>query len=50
MKTERLQIRVTHELKTMLQELAAEDGRSVSSYIEMLIKKELNARGKDGSK
>lgn len=41
MKTERLQIRITPELKEKLQELAAADGRSVSNYIETLIKQEI---------
>lgn len=40
-KTERLQIRITPELKEKLQALAAEDGRSVSNYIETLIKREI---------
>lgn len=37
-KTERLQIRITPELKEQLQQLADADGRTVSNYIEMLIK------------
>lgn len=38
-KTERLQIRITPELKAQLQRLASEDGRTISNYIEQLIKK-----------
>ena len=38
-KTERLQIRISPELKAKLQELADADGRTVSNYIEQLIKK-----------
>lgn len=41
MKTERLQVRVTPELKTKLQKLADEDGRKISNYIKLLIEKEL---------
>jgi predicted DNA-binding protein len=37
-KTERLQIRITPELKAQLQALADADGRTVSNYIEQLIK------------
>lgn len=41
MKTERLHVRVTTELKTKLQKLADADGRNISNYIKMLIEKEL---------
>ena len=37
-KTDRLYIRISPELKAQLQELANADGRSVSNYIEQLIK------------
>ena len=37
-KTERLQIRITPELKQQLQELAQADGRTISNYVEQLIK------------
>ena len=37
-KTERLQIRICPELKAQLQKLAEADGRTVSNYIEQLIK------------
>lgn len=37
-KTERLQIRISPELKAQLQKLADADGRTVSNYIEQLIK------------
>lgn len=36
MKTERLEIRITPELKAQLQALAAADGRSLSNYITRL--------------
>lgn len=38
MKTERLQIRISQELKAQLQALAEADGRTVSNYIENLIR------------
>lgn len=37
-KTERLQIRITPELKQQLQELAQADGRTISNYVEQLIR------------
>ena len=37
-KTDRLQIRISPELKQQLQQLAEADGRTVSNYIEQLIK------------
>lgn len=37
-KTERLQIRISPELKQQLQRLADAEGRTVSNYIEQLIK------------
>ncbi|MBO7251807.1 MAG: ribbon-helix-helix protein, CopG family [Oscillospiraceae bacterium] len=37
-KTERLQVRISPELKAKLQEIADADGRTVSNYIEQLIK------------
>ena len=37
-KSDRLYIRIIPELKAQLQELANADGRSVSNYIEQLIK------------
>lgn len=37
-KTERLQIRISPELKAQLQKLAEAEGRTVSNYIEQLIK------------
>jgi len=43
-KTERLQIRIAPELKERLQELAAAENRTVSNYIENLIKRELEAK------
>lgn len=43
-KTERLQIRITPEMKERLQELAAAENRTVSNYIENLIKRELAAK------
>lgn len=41
MKTERLQIRLTTELKEQLKKLADADGRNVSNYVENLIRKEI---------
>lgn len=43
-KTERLQIRISPELKEQLQQLAEADGRTVSNYIEQLIKKALESK------
>lgn len=40
-KTERLQIRISPELKQQLQRLAEAEGRTVSNYVEQLIKREL---------
>lgn len=37
-KTERLQIRITPELKQRLSELAQAEGRTISNYVEQLIK------------
>jgi predicted DNA-binding protein len=37
-KTERLQIRITPELKQQLQRLAEADGRTISNYVEQLIR------------
>lgn len=43
-KSERLQIRISPELKEQLQRLADADGRTVSNYIEQLIKAALADR------
>lgn len=40
-KTERLQIRISPELKEQLQALADAESRTVSNYIEKLIKDEI---------
>ena len=40
-KTERLQIRISPELKAQLQALAEAEGRTVSNYVEWLIKQAL---------
>ena len=40
-KTERLQVRLTPELKQQLQRLAEAEGRTVSNYVEQLIKREI---------
>lgn len=40
-KTERLYIRITPEMKEALQEIAAADGRSLSNYIENLLRHEI---------
>lgn len=41
-KTERLQIRITPELKTKLQALAQAENRTVSNYIENLIREKIS--------
>lgn len=41
-KTDRIQIRISPELKEKLQKLAEAENRTVSNYIENLILKELN--------
>lgn len=41
-KTDRIQIRVTPEMKEQLQKLAEAENRTVSNYIESLILRELN--------
>lgn len=41
MKSERLQVRLTPELKQQLQRLAEAEGRTVSNYVEQLIKREI---------
>lgn len=38
-KTERLQLRVSAEMKEQLEKMAAADGRSVTNYIEQLVRK-----------
>lgn len=43
-KTDRLVIRITPELKAQLQAAAEADGRSVSNYVEMLIRAELEKK------
>lgn len=43
-KTERLQIRISPEMKEQLQELAKKENRTVSNYIESLVVKELNKK------
>lgn len=40
-KTERLQLRVSAEMKERLERMAAADGRSVTNYIEQLIRREI---------
>ena len=41
-KTERIQIRVTPELKQQLQEAAEAENRTVSNFIENLIREKLS--------
>lgn len=41
MKSERLQIRVTPEQKAKLQQLAESKGRTVSNYIDYLIREDI---------
>ena len=43
-KSERLQIRITPELKAELQRLAEADGRTVSNYVEQLIKSAVESK------
>lgn len=43
-KTERLQVRITPELKAKLQQLAEAEGRTVSNYVELLIKKAVESK------
>ena len=43
-KTERLQIRITPELKDKLQALADAENRTISNYIENLVKREVEKR------
>lgn len=45
MKTERIYIRLTPELKEQLQSAAAAENRTVTNYIENLIKQALNKEG-----
>ena len=40
-KTERLQLRVSAEMKEQLEKLAAADGRTVTNYIEQLVRREI---------
>lgn len=44
-KTERLQIRITPDLKEKLQALADAENRTISNYLENLIKAEIEKRG-----
>lgn len=41
-KTERLQLRITPELKSELQRRADEDGRTLANYVEWLIRTRLS--------
>ena len=43
-KTERLQIRISPELKAQLQALADAENRTISNYIENLIRKDLEKK------
>jgi predicted transcriptional regulator len=43
-KTDRIQIRISPELKSQLQKLADAENRTVSNYIENLIIRELNKK------
>lgn len=43
-KTERLQIRITPDLKEKLQALADAENRTISNYIENLIKNEIERK------
>lgn len=46
-KTERLQIRITPELKRQLQERAKEDGRTLSNYVEQLVMAAVKVNNKE---
>lgn len=43
-KTERLQIRITPDLKEKLQALADAENRTISNYIENLVRREVEKR------
>lgn len=43
-KTDRIQIRISPELKAELQKLAEAENRTVSNYIENLISRELSKK------
>lgn len=45
-KTERLQLRVSSEMKEQLEKLAAADNRSVTNYIEQLVRREIERQAK----
>lgn len=45
-KTDRLYIRITPEMKEALQEIAAADGRSLSNYIENVLRREIENKKK----
>lgn len=44
-KTERIYIRVTPEMKELLQQASEKENRSVTNYLENLIKKALKKEG-----
>ena len=46
-KTERLQLRVSVEMKEQLEKLAAAEGRSVTNYIEQLVRREIEGKAYD---
>jgi uncharacterized protein (DUF1778 family) len=43
-KEKNINVRVTPELKLLIRELAAADGRSLTSYIESLVKRDARRR------
>lgn len=45
MKTERIYIRVSTELKEQLQQVAEKENRTITNYIEHLIKQALKKEG-----
>lgn len=47
-KNERLQLRITSEMKAQLQALAEAEGRTVSNYVEQLIKAALERMNSNG--
>jgi predicted transcriptional regulator len=47
-KSDRIYIRVDPELKAKLQELADRDHRTLSNYIELVLKREIEKQTKQG--
>lgn len=45
MKNDRLSVRMAPETKSQLQRLAESEGRTVTNYLEALIKREMESKG-----